>query len=274
MIERTVDAAGVTLRWEEEGDGDAVVFIHGIPTGPALWRHVVPHLAGMRCMAWEMVGYGRSIEQGEGRDISVGRQADYLIGWMDAIGLDTAVLVGHDLGGGVAQIAAVRHPERVRGLVLANSIGYDSWPIPSVKFLRAIAPLLAKGPDLLVCIILMVLFLRAHDNYERMRESLDVHWKPYSDVNATRALARQVNALDVRDTLDVADRLSTIKIPAAVVWGAADQFQKLRYGERLAHDLGAPIDRIEGGKHYVPEDHPDRVASAVEDVVGRAKMGA
>jgi pimeloyl-ACP methyl ester carboxylesterase len=44
-----------------------------------------------------------------------------------------AVLVGHDLGGGVAQIAAVRAPGRCAGLVLANSIGYDSWPIPSVR---------------------------------------------------------------------------------------------------------------------------------------------
>lgn len=47
-------------------------------------------------------------------------------------------------------------------------------------------------------------------------------------------------------------------LPARVVWGAADQFQKLHYGERLARDLDAPLRRIDGGKHFTPEDHPHK----------------
>lgn len=78
-------------------------------------------------MAWEMVGYGASIDEGRERDVSVAKQAEYLAAWMRAVGLDEgAVVVGHDLGGGVAQILAVRQPELVRGLVLANAICYDS----------------------------------------------------------------------------------------------------------------------------------------------------
>lgn len=74
-----------------------------------------------------MVGYGASIQEGWDRDISVARQAEYLAGWMREVGLeDGAVVVGHDLGGGVAQILAVRHPELVQGLVLTNCICYDS----------------------------------------------------------------------------------------------------------------------------------------------------
>ena len=133
--------AGTPMRWHEHGpeaDGPPVVFIHGIPTSPSLWRYVLPRLTSARGLAWEMVGYGRSIPDGWGRDISVARQAEYLVAWMDALDLEPAVLVGHDLGGGVAQIAAVRHPARVRGLVLTNCISYDSWPIPSVKILRAL----------------------------------------------------------------------------------------------------------------------------------------
>jgi pimeloyl-ACP methyl ester carboxylesterase len=55
---------------------------------------------------------GGSIPAGRGRDLSVARQAGHLIDWLDAVGIDRAVLVGHDLGGGVAQIAAVRPPDR------------------------------------------------------------------------------------------------------------------------------------------------------------------
>ena len=55
MAPRIVDAEGIRMRWEEEGEGDPVVFIHGIPTSPRLWRHVVPRVRCARSMAWEMV---------------------------------------------------------------------------------------------------------------------------------------------------------------------------------------------------------------------------
>ena len=84
-------------------------------------------------LAWEMVGYGASIQEGWDRYISVAKQVDYIASWMREVGLESAFLVGHDLGGGVAQILAVRQPELVRGLILTNSICYDSWPMPSVK---------------------------------------------------------------------------------------------------------------------------------------------
>ena len=56
-------------------------------------------------------------------------------------------------------------------------------------------------------------------------------------------------------------------MPARLVWGAADQFQKIGYGYRLAYELKAPIERIEDGKHFVPEDHPERVATAVNELL-------
>ena len=64
------------MRWEQQGEGRPAVFIHGIPTSPRLWRHVIPRVSGARSMAWEMVGYGASIEEGAGRDISVVKQAE------------------------------------------------------------------------------------------------------------------------------------------------------------------------------------------------------
>ncbi len=99
MESRIVDVEGIRMRWEEEGEGQPVVFIHGIPTSPRLWRHVVPQVRNARSMAWEMVGYGASIEEGRDRDISVAKQADYLASWMREIGLEGAFLVVHDLGG-------------------------------------------------------------------------------------------------------------------------------------------------------------------------------
>lgn len=71
-------------------------------------------------------------------------QADYLLEWLDSLALSQKpVVVGHDLGGGVAQIAAVRRPQAFAGLLLTNSVSYDSWPIPSVKLMQKLAGALA-----------------------------------------------------------------------------------------------------------------------------------
>ena len=180
MDTKSAKVAGIDMRWEERGTGRPVVFLHGIPTSPRLWRHVLPRVAGARALAWEMVGYGASIGAGRGRDLSVAAQADYLASWLRALGLERAILAGHDLGGGVAQIAAVRHPELVGGLALMNCIAYDSWPIPSVRALRALGPLVARLPDAAVFGILAMLMVRGHDDPGRMRESLRVHRHPYA----------------------------------------------------------------------------------------------
>jgi pimeloyl-ACP methyl ester carboxylesterase len=106
------------MRRPERGAGFPVALVHGIPTGPELFRRVVSLIQGARIPAWEMVGYGASIPTGAGRDISVGRQADDLLSWLESQRIGPSVLAGHDLGGGVVQIASARRPDRCAGLVL------------------------------------------------------------------------------------------------------------------------------------------------------------
>jgi pimeloyl-ACP methyl ester carboxylesterase len=267
MESRSLDVGGVRMRWEEEGEGHSVVFIHGIPTSPRLWRHVIPGMQGACSMAWEMVGYGASIEEGWNRNTSVAKQADYLASWMREVGLESALLVGHDLGGGVAQILAVRQPELVRGIVLINSICYDSWPIPSVKVMVAMGPAVERLPNSVVHQVYSTFLYRGHNNRERAMESIEEHWPYYERAGGAVAMIQQIRSLNVNDTLAIADQIPNLDVPARLVWGAEDQFQKIGYGYRLAYELGASIERIEDGKHFVPEDHPEQVATAVNELL-------
>lgn len=272
MESRSAFIDGITMRWKEHGQGAPVVFVHGIPTSPDLWRHVIPKLNDVRSLAFEMVGYGSSMLEGKDRDISVGRQADYLLRWLEALGIERAVLVGHDLGGGVVHIAAIRRPPIAEAMLLTNSIGYDSWPIPSVKALRALKDVVALLPKRIVKTMVAPLFPRGHDNVAMARESLDVHWAHYQRHDGGAALARQVAALDVDDTLAVSPNIPALAgIPSRIIWGAADPFQPVTYGERFARDLGTTVQRIEGGKHFTPEDRPDEIAHGVRQLVRWSK---
>lgn len=260
------------MRWEERGEGLPVVFVHGLPTGPGLWRHVTLRVTGARTLAWEMVGYGQSIPQGEGRDISVARQAGYLATWIEQLGLGPVVAVGHDLGGGVVQNLAVKHPGLVRGMVLMNAISYDSWPIPAVKVMRAAGGMLERLPTRVFKQMYRTFLLPLHDHHQLAQEAFKVHWPHYEKHGGAVPFIRQARSLDVRDTTSISASLPDLGIPARIVWGAADQFLPIGYGYRLAYDLRAPLDRIEGGRHFVPEDHPDRVAHAVNSLL--AQLGS
>lgn len=276
MRERREAIDGVPHRWLERDGGDvAVVLVHGIPTSPELWRHVAPLIRpDARVLAWELVGFGRSWDVPEQLDISVAAQAPYLLAWLDELQVERAVLVGHDIGGGVVQVAAVHARERCAGLVLANAVSYDSWPVPEVKVMRASGPLLGHMPRPLLRAQLSVLFGQGHETGAQAEEATDAHWPGYDHDGGAATLLRQMRALDCADTEAVAPRLPGLGVPAAVVWGAADRFQKLEpYGRRLASDLGATLDEIEEGLHFVPEDHPERVAAAIDRVVAAATAG-
>lgn len=273
MQQRESGTDGLTSRWLEHGEGPTAVLVHGIPTSPGLWRHVMPLVQG-RTLAWEMLGYGTSAGYADGHDLGLAAQADRLLAWLDTQDVGQPVLVGHDLGGGVAQIAAARDPERFSGLVLTNAVCYDSWPIPSVKAMQAAAPVLRRMPDAVIYPSFVQLLRRGHDDRARARESIGVHWQHYATHGAARTMLRQMDDLDVADTLAVQDRLPGLGLPARVVWGDADGFQKFGYGERLAGDLDAPLTRLRGGRHFTPEDHPADVARAVNDLLDHGGLRA
>lgn len=100
------------------------------------------------------------------------------------------------------------------------------------------------------------LVARGHDDPAIARESLAVHLEPYRRHGGTAALTWQVRWLRTADTLEVADRLRELQVPARVVWGSADQFQQLPYGQRLAWDLRTEVQRIEGGRLLTPRGPP------------------
>ena len=257
------------MRWLESGTGLPVVMVHGIPTSAELWRAVLPRVAG-RALAWEMVGYGGSIPAGRGRDLSVARQAEHLTSWMRELGLERALLVGHDLGGGVAQIVAERSAGRCAGLVLINSIAYDAWPVWPVKVVQRLHGLVSRLPDTVVGPALRAVLRRMHDTRAVGVVSARIHWGHYRRHGGVGSLVRQARALDPGDTIAVGRRLPDLGLRARVLWGTADRFLGTEVGWRLARDLGTTVRRIPGARHFVPEDHPAAVASAINELVDLA----
>jgi len=123
--ERTIRTNGVDLRVVEAGSGPLVVLCHGFPELSHSWRHQLPALAaaGYHAVAPDMRGYGGSTRPEAIDACDILHLTGDVLGLMDAMGEERAVLVGHDWGAPVVWNLALRAPHRVRG-VAGMSVPY------------------------------------------------------------------------------------------------------------------------------------------------------
>ncbi len=280
---RSAVVDGILMRWEEHGthssDRIPIVLVHGLPTNPRVWRYVIPRVMrdDVCCLAWEQVGFGWSITEGLGRDISIPRQAEYFHSWLRHRGIQRAIFVAHDYGGGVLQHFLIAHPEMCMGVVLTDCVAYDNWPVVAVRIARSMSDVIEHLPPALVKpFLLAALFNLGHDDPTRGRESAEIHWQPYARPIGPKAFAHQLRHFDARDTLTIAHELPRLNLnaPVRVLWGEDDPLG-LPSGEQIAADLGAPLQRIPGGRHFTPEDHPSIITEAIHSVLAEvAHRGA
>ncbi|WP_162913077.1 alpha/beta fold hydrolase [Rhodospirillaceae bacterium SYSU D60014] len=276
---RSAMVEGILMRWEEHGERSGslpVVMVHGLPTHPRAWRYVIPQVVrdGVCCLAWEQVGFGWSLAEGLGRDLSIPAQAAYLRAWLRHLGIDRALFVAHDYGGGVVQHLAAARPDLFMGLVLTDCVAYDNWPVTAVRTARALSGVIERLPPAMVKpLFLAALANLGHDDAARGAESAALHWQPYARPIGPIAFAHQLRHFSARDTLAVAPALPHLDLPVRIVWGEKDPLG-LWSAERLAADLRAPLQVIPGGRHFTLEDHPDIIADAVHAILSEVKSGS
>jgi pimeloyl-ACP methyl ester carboxylesterase len=127
--ERLVDTNGVQLRVTDAGDPGApvVVLAHGFPESAYSWRHQIPALAdaGYHVLAPDQRGYGGSSKPEAIEDYNIVALTGDVIGLLDDVDAERAVIVGHDWGAVVAWTLPLLHPDRVAGVV-----GMSVPPIP------------------------------------------------------------------------------------------------------------------------------------------------
>lgn len=263
-------------------DGDpTVVLLHGFPTHGVLWRKVIAALADeAHLLAPDLLGLGDSLVSPY-EDFGAPMQADLLLEWLDARGIERFVVVGHEQGGAVAQQMLSTRAERIAGLVLVDSVAYDNWPIP----LAAQVMRLARTPGLDVVAYALDLPRRVGSNallgFGRAvydvgsldPDMVEEYLRPLVTVEGRERARRFLLAGDDRVTLECVPALRRYRGPAAVVWGVDDAFLSPSWGIRLVDDLPTAGDlrMVPFCGHLVPEEAPGAVVDAVRDVLSRRR---
>ena len=227
------------------GTAAPVILIHGAGGTHQHWLYQVRDLPASPTIALDLPGHGRS--EGKGRD-SIAAYGDWIVDFLDAAGIEQAVLVGHSMGGGIALDVALRHPSRVAGLGL----------VATGARLR-VAPALLDGirqnTDAAVALISRWAFgPEAPEEMVRLAR-LQMGQTPgevfYGDFVAC-------------DTFDVTERLAEIRVPAIVLCGTGDKMTPAKYALYLQdHIEDADLHLIEGAGHMVMVERPQDVTEAL-----------
>ncbi len=242
----------------DEGQGEPVVLLHGIPTWGYLWHGILPRLVGnRRVLVPDLAGFGFS-DKNDLFDRSIAAQANLLDQWMEAIGVKSAAVVAHDIGGGVALRLAAFFPSRVDRLVVMNTVSYDSWPIEMM--LQIGHPETNCKFSASALLTTLKLALKSGFAHTPSEEVLDGMLAPWRTEVGKLSLIRAAAALNTNLTTELTPLLSDMNLPVLVLWGMDDKFQLPEYGRRLAGDLpNARFVPIENARHFLMIDQPEVV---------------
>jgi len=261
------------IAYVEQGSGPPALFLHGVPLNGFHWRHVMDQLADLRrCIALDLMGLGYT-EIRPNQDLTFAAQAQMIVEFLDAGGIDQADLVGNDSGGAIAQIVAARHPERIRTLTLTNCDVHDRWPpqavLPTLELARA--GLLAGR------------FRKMLEQPERARdprglgagyadpsaltdEALRVYLEPLvSSEERAANMHRYWTSFNVEQTVALEPLLRRLTVPTLIVWATDDIFFDIELAHWLRNTIPGVVRLIEapGAKLFFPEDRPEALASPV-----------
>ena len=252
---RTID--GTRLRMIDTGTGTPVVLIHGFGASMYGWRYQLPVLvaAGYRVVAIDNRGFGFSEKPKHGYTNAA--YAHLVVSLLDSLGIASAVLVGHSMGGAIAGEVALAYPDRVRGMVLIDAAGYGvRWPgVLKVARWRFVGAMITSFRSRWVTgRILLSTFA---DPSKVTEADVDQYYAPVPDPGYGRALRGILREFRF-DTLG--GRLGRVQAPTLILWGDMDRWIPLRDGSRFARELQrSEIAILARTGHDAPEESPDQV---------------
>lgn len=259
------------------GDGKPMVLVHGTPSSSLIWRNLVPHwvAGGYQVHVFDLLGYGHSERPWDPAiDTSISGQVAIVEQLLDFWGLDSAHLVAHDIGGGIAQRLGIFAPQRLRTLTMIDVVSYDSYPSPRTRAqMGAGLEALVKVPN------------EAHRaHFRQWLESAVVDKAAFragaletylsfisGDIGQGSLIQHQIRHYDPQHTMELADRMHELGgMPVQLIWGEEDSWQTSDWAHRLKEAIpGADLTLVAGAGHFSLEDKPHEIARLVLDFLSK-----
>ncbi len=252
MPTATINGADVAYA-DTGGDGPAVVLSHGYLMDHEMFEPQVRALAPeFRVITWDQRGFGGTSAAGP---FSFWDSARDVLGLLDHLGLDRAVLGGMSQGGFLSLRAALLAPGRVRALALIDTQAGQEDPALAPAYEQMEETWLAQGPEPVQEVVASIILGGVDPQ---------AWFAKWAELDPD-GLRHSFRCLMDRD--DVTGRLAEITCPALIVHGTQDAAIPMAKAEALRDGLGgeARLVAVEGGSHAANLTHPDQVNAALLD---------
>jgi haloalkane dehalogenase len=271
---RFFEADGIKGFVREEGMGEPVVLIHGVPSSSFLYRKVLPELAdlGYRGVAFDLPGLGLS-DRPQDFDYSWTGLGKWSVAATESLGLDKFHLVIHDIGGPVGLEMVAAHPERILSLTILNTLVAN---VASFKKPLAMRPFEWKGigelylKTLIPPLFLQLMYRQGVKNKSAFGiEEASAYVELLKLKDNGKAFLKIMRSFDTTPEKErlYLQAVQTLQVPKQVIWGEGDTALTLKgFADPIRKKMG--IDRFftVPGKHFLQEDNAREIASYLAEM--------
>ena len=258
------ELAGYKLAYLRLGRGEPVLLVHGITTYSFIWRKLIPDLSQkFEVIAVDLLGCGNS-DKPLNVPYSLQQHAEILLAFTQQLGLERFHFVGHDIGGGIGQIFAVRYAQHLFDLTLINTVAYDYWPVQPITAMRT--PIIRQFMmATLDWGALKQIVLRGVYHDERVDpELMDLFWMPMRTPEGRKAFLHFAKSLDNQELMAIETNLSALSLPVLIIRGEADLYLSAAIAERLHREIpNSRLAYIPAAGHFIQEDEPGRLVEII-----------
>jgi 3-oxoadipate enol-lactonase len=243
--------AGADIRYEAQGDGPSVIFLHAYPLGLVMWDEQASALASeAQVIRFDARGFGGS-SPSDGA-LTMDRIADDAAALLDHLRVEKAVVAGCSMGGYAALAFARRHPGKMSGLVLIDTRAGADTPEAREGRVTTANRVLAEGSQVVAdAMVPNVLGASTH----RDRPDLVARVREVMLGNTPRAIADALLGLGAR--VDSTPTLAQIRVPTLVVCGEEDTLTPPSESEKMVKAIpGARLALIPRAGHFANWEQP------------------
>jgi pimeloyl-ACP methyl ester carboxylesterase len=254
-----------SIAFHDEGEGPAVLLLHGFPASSWQWREFLPLLAGrFRVIVPDLLGAGASVPAPD-IALDLATQAAAMAELLTHLGVERTAVVAHGAGAGVAQLLALDHAG-VDALVLLNAAALDAWPSPGVALARERLSEDPADPQLAAALVRGAFEVGALQRGRLTDDVLDTYAGAYDDGDGPERLARVLDGLDGRGLAGREAELSAIEAPVLILWGEDDPVYPSHVGERLNEAMpSSTLGLLPGCGHFLVEEAADTIGPMIAE---------
>lgn len=268
--QKTFQSQSGKIKYIDQGKGNVIVLLHGVPTSSWLYRNMIDELAKThRVIAPDMLGFGSS-DSPKGYDIySETEHAQRLLALLDSLNIKTWTHVMHDAGGLWTWELFKKAPNKIEKLIILNTIIYEAGFNPPIRFKKGFLARTAMWSyrnSVTTNMMLKGLFKSGMTKNTLNKIDVEGYKKPLKE-GKTKAMyyffTQTCNALT-----NYQSTISKIDIPVAVIWGKNDVFLKWKpQSESVIKDLKINKENMHllEAKHFIQEEKPKEITKIILD---------